>query len=104
MVFARKNFSFFVQQNSMCFSYYIIKTFNIVFYGTPKLSDYSARLYEMYTCLYMIGVVYYIVRICYYIMHVLHYMMRQCHYIMHVLHYMMCQYRYIMYVLHYMMR
>ena len=60
-------------------------------YGTPKLSGYSARLYEMHTFLYMIGVVYYIVRISYYIMHVLHYMMRQCHYIMHILHYMMRQ-------------
>ena len=73
-------------------------------YGTPKLSDYSARLYEMHTFLYMIGVVYYIVRICYYIMHVLHYMMRPCHYIMHVLHYMMRQCHYIMHALHYMMR
>ena len=62
---------------------------NIVKYGTPKLSDYSARPYKMHTFLYMIGVVYYIVRICYYIMHVLHYMMRQCYYIMHALHYMM---------------
>ena len=58
-------------------------------YGTLKLSDSSTRLYEMHTFLYIIGAVYYIVRICYYIMHVLHYMMRQCHYIMHVLHYMM---------------
>ena len=60
-----------------------------IYYGTPKPSDYSARLYEMHTFLNMIGVVYYIVRIYYYIMHVLHYMMRQCHYIMHALHYMM---------------
>ena len=58
-------------------------------YGTPKLSDYSARLYKMHTFLYMISAVYYIVRICNYRMHVLHYMMRQCHYIMHALHYMM---------------
>ena len=73
-------------------------------YGTPKLSDYSATLYEMHIFLYMIGVFYYIVRICYYIMHVLHYMMCQPHYIMHVLHYMVRQCHYIMHALHYMMR
>ena len=31
-----------------------------LFYGTPKLSDYSTRLYELHTFLYMIGAVYYL--------------------------------------------
>ena len=65
-------------------------------YGMPKLSDYSARLYEMHTFLYMIRAVYYIVRFCCYIMHVLHYMMLQYHYIIYKYTSMMCCVLYIM--------